>query len=242
MTATETPGWVAELQAGINMELSEDYRPKACYQYDEKFLYVTFPTIPFMQLDIKKGLNRTISKYDGDMSQDPTTKLLTLTFLNPQIKNTAIQPPPPPAPVQTVPGSQTPSYQTTIGECNTTKNTPTEVKNNMSIKLTEYTSSKSKFVSPKNSKITDTFTIKTKPYKITSDFKGETVTQIVCDVTKDSTNEEMTLKINITNARKLTNIFGAGPNDDGEPWINRKVRIDDFKPEQNGQSLVLSPL
>jgi hypothetical protein len=236
MTANTTPTWVVELQAGIAAELSEDYRLKACYQFDEKFLYVTFPTIPFMQLDIKKGINRAVSKYDGDMSQDPTTKLLTLTFLNPEIKNSAILPPP--APVQTVTVSQTPSYQTTIqGDSNTTKNKQNEVKNNM-LNLDDYLKDSGLWVSPKNTNIGDIFQILAMPYEHESTFEGKPQKQVVIDVKRKDTETSMKFRLNKDNLRILINNFGGG---NGSTWPGKQIRILDKKPSQKGISLVVSP-
>jgi len=231
--------WILDLKRGVESELCDMYVEKAHWSYDDENLYLTFPDIRLDNLDFDKGITRAQSKYNGMIRQTPETKIAQLIFPkpkpNPPTTTTEV------AQVTGVGESKIQSYQTpTQGERNTT--TPSEVKQNMSINVRKHAESNSNWVSESNSKIGDIFKILAKPYYKESQFEGKITQQMVCDVCKESNETAMIMKINKNNCRKLINIFGAGPNEDGEPWVNRRVRIDDFKPEQKGKSLVLSPL
>jgi len=227
--------WVLDLKRGVESELCDMYVEKAFWSYDSENLYLTFPDIRLDNLDFDKGITRAQSKYGGLMRQTPESKIVQIIFPKPKPNFTAAQP-------WLVNEIKNQSYQSPQTVESNTTTTPSEVKKNMSINVRKYAESNSNWVSSKTAKIGDIFKILTKPYYKESQFDGKTTQQMVCDVCKESNDTAMIMKINKNNCRKLINIFGAGQNDDGEPWVNRRVRIDDFKPEQKGESLVLSPI
>ena len=209
--------WVKDLMQKIVADFNDEYKQKAQWSYDADTLYLNFPNIPRDQLD-RKQIDQALQKYRGAETKE--------YFL---FNKPVPQPLPTSVPiVQVVPVLQSPIPPSD------NKSSSSEVNQNMSMTMEKYLESNSNYVSLKNCKVGDVFTIMEKPQFIESEFEGKKRTQLVATVLKENPNGEnldMKMSINKTNAQTLVDNWGS----DVSIWVGRKVFIATKQKYNNGK-------
>ena len=252
MTAAEVSvvaEWIVRLKNDVATFLTEEYRLASHWEYTEEELYLSFPAFSFETVDlVASGLNRVTSHFKAEQYMDRQTKNLVWRIPKPLhptldgIKEKQQQPHVV-SEVEAVPqecGIAAPSYLNdnksesfSRGE----KKVMSETIKNLDGSMEEYIKSGSSFVSPKTCNIGDTFRIVKPFYFGESKFEP---TKKVCyvDVVKESTNTEMTAKLNKENANNLASIFSCNK----DAWVGKRFRIISKKTYQMGDAFVYAPI